>query len=245
LSAAERSSRERQRELRRSTGFAGDAYERAHNVVWELLQRRLPHIACELGGHLVAANGDYNFQGNERLAAWMKKSSRTLRRARRILEDAGLIKSYLLMPGEMVPGQRSPVLRPQVVRDVRALVALVENERSAAQRVTTSKRGRRTRQDPSDRAGASVLKAPPVPPVRTAADFETLAAMAISPEWSQYFTGIAAGMRKESVPPVKREAPTKPPAPLSPQELDELEAETERLEDELRQRQQRERGPPS
>lgn len=106
------------------TGFAGGHAELGHAVAYEL--RRLgysPAIAA-YGGHLCAVGGAWNFQGNPRLASLVGRCLRSAQRYRAQLEADGLLRSYCLEPGDMIDGQRAPVSRPQVVRDLSQLRAL-------------------------------------------------------------------------------------------------------------------------
>lgn len=104
----------------RSTGFVQRA-ELARDVEDFLLRKRYPHSVARWGAHAVAA-GRYNFQGQRRLSELVQRHRRTAQRARARLEADGLIKTYLLLPGQMVPGQRAPVTRYRVIRDTSTLV---------------------------------------------------------------------------------------------------------------------------
>jgi hypothetical protein len=235
-------SRERQLELRKRTGFAGDNHERAHEVEWLLLSMGYTRIEAKFAAALVATADEWNWQGMRRLSYWIGNvSMRTLRRARAKLERLGLLQSCLLLPGDMVPGQRAPVRQPMVVRNVTAIVALL-GERVGRNRGKVQ-RGRHSRQDPSDRSGggpsnSSVAHAPAA---RSADDFEQLAAKHADSEWGEYFVGIAASLKKG--PEVIRRKPEPKTVPrYTPEEIEAWERETERLEQLVREREQR--GPP-
>lgn len=71
--------------------------------------------------HAAAVPTGFNWQGNPRLASILQVSTRTAQRARARLEADGLIRSLLLVPGDQLAGQRTPVRRYLVVRDVERL----------------------------------------------------------------------------------------------------------------------------
>jgi hypothetical protein len=116
-------SREQQAEQHRRTGFVQRS-ELGHAVVAALLRRGYPHTVALVAGHLAAVASVYNWQGNTRIAELMRRSPRTVQRARARLEADKLIRSRLLLTGDYVAGQRRPVRHPQVVRDVRRLQQL-------------------------------------------------------------------------------------------------------------------------
>jgi hypothetical protein len=230
LEQRSRNSLERQRELRRTTGFAGELHEVGHAVAWELQKRGYTHSTAAYAGQLAAAGPEWNWQGNRRIAEWMRRTDRTARRARAVLERDGLVRSFLLLPGEMVAGQRAPVKRPQVVRDVSALHRLANvrtSERRARPHARTSNGGAGAQSPP--RPGSPVSSTTSVAHVAkpiTAADLDELARL--NPEFASYFTTMAAAARRPPSPvgPV-------PPAP-SPSQIDEWDRETERQERERR-----------
>lgn len=241
VSAAAKCSKHRQMELRQTTGFSGERADIAHSVTWILLGLGHNHTTAQYGGHLVATALQWNFQGNKRLSFWMKVDARTCRRARRALEDAKLISSHLLLPGEMVPGQRGPVLRPQVVRNVEGLLALIPG-RLLARRGKVTRKGRRGSSPPSGRSGVPVYNAATVPQAEpmTSEAFAELAARCEDPRLSALFQVTAAVKAAAQLP--KRPQPEKP-RPVSSEEIDAVDAELERLELLVEQR-RRERAPP-
>lgn len=145
----------RQRHLKRTTGFPGHAAEAAHVIAYELQKRGFSRLEALLAGHYVSTGGDFNFQGNVRLAGWLEVCERSVRRARATLERAGWIRSYLLLAGEKVEGQRAPVTRPRVVRDVSKL------QRLARARMAV----RAPHQKSGKRSGNAERVSPPDPPV--------------------------------------------------------------------------------
>jgi hypothetical protein len=191
----------------RRSGFIANA-EGAHVVQDELLKRGLPHSAAAWAGHAVAVGGRYNFQGNARLSGFMHRSTRTAQRARRLLEELGLIKSFLLLTGDMVPGQRSPVAHPQVVRDVSALQALAISIGAARSDMARRRKKASARPSVAD-----------VPKPATADELQELAARA-APEFAAFFHGMAAARR----------APPNAPQHVDPREVDEVEREIADLE---------------
>jgi hypothetical protein len=247
-----KAARELQRELLRSTGYAGGNAELGHRVRYELRARGYSETVAQFAGHLCAIAGSWNFQGNWRISKLMRRSLRTIQRCRALLEADGLLCSYLLLPGDMVDGQRAPVTRPQIVRDVSALQRMA-NTRSAQ------------RQQPHKRSKRSGAEAPPPEPRKTvsASELERVAAQA--PEWLAGIIGAAAAGKREaeaggsrsaaevvaSVPDLtshrgrisaaeldqhlERTSRRRPiweqpaPAPPSDPELDELDAELARL----------------
>lgn len=102
-----------------------------------MLRRRGYRLSeARWAAHAAAVAGAFNWQGNPRLASILQVSTRTAQRARARLERDGLIKSYLLSPGDQLEGQRAPVRRHQVVRDVERL------QRAARRRLEWLNRGR-------------------------------------------------------------------------------------------------------
>lgn len=202
--------KERQMELRRTTGFSGGHAETGHRVTVALLGRGYTHSIAEYGGHLAAIGGPYNFQGNRRISYWMHRSDRTARRARAALERDGLLTSHLLLPGDRVDGMRAPVVRPHIVRCVAGLHRLARSLGPAAKAATNRfPRPGRTYQAPPRTSvpARSSAAARPVEPT-TAEQFEDLAAK--SPELRHHFLAMAAAARKRSVRPEKTDG-SKPP----------------------------------
>jgi hypothetical protein len=215
LDARNYRSLERQAELLRLSGFPGHLAELGHAVVYEM-RRRGYSITCSLiAGHLVACGGVWNFQGNRRIAKWCGLSVRTVQRVRKILERDELIHSYLLLPGDMVDGQRKPVTRPQVVRDVSALARLANLHAAQGLRARKSHRRRSS-------ARPSVVDAPPVAPT-SAELFDELAAK--HPELASSL-GVMANARRaaEQRPAAPKKTRDVPPAPTAA-ELDAIERE--------------------
>jgi hypothetical protein len=246
LDAHSRRSKVRQEDNRASTGFAGERADLGHAVVWELRKRRYSASVAWFAGQLVSCGGIYNFQGNARIAKWGGFSERTAQRARAVLEADKLLTSYVLEAGQQVEGQRSPVRRPQVVRDIRALLGLLPR------RIREQRPMRRDRKSPggsaplapTSRAPASTVlpsafSAPDVTPA-TAELFNELARK--HPEFSRYFVGMAAAASKKPPQP-----PVHAPAEIDPKEVDAWESDTERLErlDEPFADEPAERPPPS
>jgi hypothetical protein len=249
-----RGARERQREARaralaeqseriRRTGFAGGHAELGHAVAFELRARGYSASIAAFGGNLCAVGGTWNFQGNPRLAQLIGRSVRSAQRYRAQLEADGLLRSYCLEPGDMIDGQRAPVLRPQVVRDLSKLRALALAR--LAQRPRKS-----PRQRAKQNARAAAVVAPPRAAPVTAEQLQDVAARA--PEWLRgaFLGGRAwteAGSSKRRSGPAPQSSggevpcspePTESVAPLSPEELDALDAELRELTEQL------ERGPP-
>lgn len=249
-----RGSRQRQREARqraraeqaervRWTGFAGSAPELGHAVALELRQRGYSAALAAFGGHLCAVGGNWNFQGNPRLAELIGRSVRSAQRYRAQLEADGLLRSYLLEPGDMIDGQRAPVLRPQVVRDVSILRGLVAER--MAKRPLKSPLKRRSKAERRAAARAAALVAPPAPsPPPAPLSAEQLQAVAASaPEWLR--GAILQGRGAVAAPRKGRTDDRAPVRELTDAELDAIDAELRELTEQLRQReQQRERAPP-
>ena len=206
-----------QQDLKRMTGFPGGNAELGHQVLWALRQKYSTTTA-RVAAHLAAITGAYNFQGNRRIAFWCGISDRTVRRARAELERDGLIASYLLLPGDMVLGQKAPVTRPQVVRDVAALQRLARVRGAFREPRNTKKR-----REPS----AAEVPAPSATPP-TAEMFEALAQR--NPELSAHFLVMAEAARKKRPPPTQ--VPPHAP-PMTKEQIDAHEEEILRAEREL------------
>jgi len=218
--------RERQKRLKMTTGFPGHCAEHAHLVVAELLRRGYGHTVAELAGHYVATGGEWNFQGNPRIAGWMHRSERTIRRARARLERDGWIQSFVLLAGEQVEGQRAPVARLRVVRDVSKLQRLARVHAAVREPHKRSKTGRGG-SPPAAAARSTTSAAEPPPAPVSAEHLDELASRA--PAWLRgSIAAIATAKRESMQPKPPRREP--PPAPTSA-ELDALERELEQLTD--------------
>ena len=232
--AAKSRSREWQAEQIRRTGFATDRAELGHEVISAMRHRGYPLTVATVAGHLAAVGTGWNWQGNARIADLVGRSERTVQRARKRLEDDGLISSHLLLTGDMIDGQRSPVRHPQVVRDVSRLQRLVQ-VRGAIRAAPHRKKRRRP-------SVAEIPTPERVEPV-TADVHDDLAAA--HPEFASYHAILAAAARRgeqrvEKLPPNA--------AHVTPEEIDEWDRVTAEMERELHQRQRSpptERGPPS
>lgn len=200
-------SRKDQLRLKRQFGFPGGKPEIGHAVAFELRRQGYSRTTAQLGGHLAAVSGPWNFQGNRRLAFWVGVSERTVRRHRAELEQSGLIGSHLLLPGDQVLGQRCPVIRPQVVRDVTKLQRLA-NVRAAAREPRKGHKERRS----------SAAEQPPAAAAPSAEDFAELARR--NPEFSAMFQALAAQRRARDIKPPPNAAP-----PMTPEEIDAVERE--------------------
>jgi hypothetical protein len=249
LRGSGRGARQRHREARaralaeqaeriRRTGFAGGHAELGHAVAFELRARGYSASIAAFGGNLCAVGGTWNFQGNPRLAQLIGRSVRSAQRYRAQLEADGLLQSFCLQPGDMIDGQRAPVLRPQVVRDLSKLRALALAR--LAQRPRKS-----PRQRAKQNARAAAVVAPPRAAPLTPDQLQDVAAGA--PEWLRGAIWTEAGSSKRRSGPAPQssggEVPCSPEpaesvAPLSPEELDALDAELRELTEQL------ERGPP-
>jgi hypothetical protein len=191
------------------SGYLANA-ERAHLLVDELIRRGVPHGPAAYAGHAIAPGGIYYFRGNVRTALDMHRSKRSAQRYRALLEGLGLLRSYLLLRGDMVPGQRAPVRHAHVIRDCGALWKILEE--LGAGRVAEKPR-------PPSSARPSVADVPSSAPERprTAEDFAELGER-VGPEWSAYFFGIAAA----KVPPNA--------AKVTPEEIEIIDRELAELE---------------
>ncbi len=248
--------RQRQIELMQTSGFAGGNAELGHRVVYEMRKAGYSETVAQFAGHLCAIAGSWNFQGNHRIAGLMGRSVRTVQRARALLEADGLLRSYLLEPGDMIDGQRSPVMRPQVVRDVAALQRLAFHR--SAERQQPHQRSS-SKSKPSSETPRTERTAP-----LSAEQLEQVAANA--PDWLAPIIGAAAAGKRAAEAGGSRSAAEvaascwvpdlsshrgrmsaleldqhlaqraqrrpvseqQPPPPPSDRELDELDAELER-----------------
>jgi hypothetical protein len=188
--------------------------EIGHAVAFELRRRGCPHTIATVAGHLAAVPTAYNWQGTARIAELTRRSPRTVQRARRWLEDRRLITSHVLLTGDQLEGQRSPVKHPQVVRNVERLQRGALKSRPAP--VFSGRRRRK----------ASAAEQPPA----SADELDELSRRA-APEYAVFFSELAAA---------KKKAPAKPAGVLTPlpakDEWDRYLVEMERSF--------RERGPP-
>lgn len=231
VDGANRRSREWQRDQLRRTGFATAQPETGHSVALALRELGYSPTVAQVAGQLAAVPGAYNWQGNTRIAQIIGRHKRTVQRARAKLEAAGLLRSELLLTGDMLDGQRAPVRHPQVVRDVSALQRLA-NVRESMRSSNPPERRKRRRKGPS----AAETPVEPQQPM-TAADYAALGEA--HPEFAAFFSGMAAAQQRRP----QRPPPNAPPK-IDPKELDDFDAETERLERERRQRGPPERAPP-
>lgn len=222
-----------QRERQRATGFAGGNAELGHVAAFEASRLGYAPRVAQYIGHLCSVGTEWNFQGQIRLAQLMDCSVRSVQRYRARLEDDGLIKSYVLLPGDMVEGQRAPVRRPHVVRNIAplrriALACMPARQSPTPRRDPRSGTGR-------DRAGRRPAVLPPL---------QTMSA--------EELPSVAAGAEpwlRASILGTQPKAP--PPAPLSDAQLDDLDAELRELSERqhaarqrMEEREQRARGRP-
>lgn len=223
---ANRNSRDWQREQLRRTGFATPQAELGHAITLALREAGYPLTFAHIAGQLGAVATGYNWQGCQRIAQIVGRHKRTVQRARARLEADGLIRSELLLTGDMIDGQRSPVRHPQVVRDVSKLQRLARARESSRRTPAPPRKGKR-------RPSAADMPQP----VQAATADDLRALGEAHPEFAAFFGDMAAAAAKK-VPP-------KPPpnaATIEPGEIDAVERELRELE---RQRErERERGPP-
>lgn len=225
-------SRAWQRAQQERTGFGASAElgELGHVLVALLRGRGYRLTEARWAAHAAAVPTSFNWQGNPRLAALLQLSTRTAQRARARLEADGLIRSYLLQPGEQLPGQRAPVRRYQVVRDVERLQLAARRRlawlQSGGRIAGTPPRTKRAR--PGVEENKSVSSTPAhVPP--TAAEMREIAARA-APELASLLGEIAsAAERRETAarggqPPEHAPVPPGCPPTVSAAELGEWEA---------------------
>lgn len=222
------------------TGFGASSElgELGHVLVAMLRGRGYRLNEARWAAHAAAVPTAFNWQGNPRLAAILTVSTRTAQRARARLEADGLIRSYLLSPGDQLEGQRAPVRRYQVVRDVerlqragrRRLEWLRSGGRVAGSPDTSAKsrpldRGRRRGVGENKPISSTPAHVPP-----TAAELREIAARC-APELASVIGEIAgAAERRETAAsgqPSREHAPAPPGCPptFDPAELDELDRE--------------------
>lgn len=234
--ATSKNDRERQIRLKMTTGFPGHAAECGHLVVAELLRCGYSRTVASLAGHYVATGGDWNFQGNPRLAGWIRVSERTIRRARARLERDGWIQSFVLLAGDQVLGQRAPVARLRVVRDVSKLQRLARSRMAVREPHKRSKEGRGG--SPPAAAARPPSAAEPPPPV-TAEQMDELASRV--PEWLRGSIASIAAAKRQSMQ--RRPEPRPEPPPVPPVELDAIDRELREQDEALSARQRPPRPP--
>jgi hypothetical protein len=226
--------RQRQRELYRTTGFAGGYAALGHAVTFELNRLGYHPSIASYGGHLCAVGGRYNFQGNRRLSALMRRSLRSAQRYRAQLEADGLIVSGTIEAGDMIDGQDTPARRAHVVRDLSALRALVPEARIVPNDAQPPP------PPPPPHTGPSAADVPRTVVPMTAADWERVQASA--PEW------LRTALPSDAAPRTPRRPITEPEAPrvpaMDPKEIDQWDRDTEALEA-WHERQRRRPDPPS
>lgn len=228
---AEPKNRDWQAEQVTRTGFpSSQQCAELANAVRDVLRAEgfRPRV-CDFGAMLAAVSHRYNWQGNRRIAELLGCSRRTAQRLRKVLEAKGWIRSELLLPGDMLEGQRAPVWRPQVVRNVSKLQAAARAKLARLQRRQNPPRKAppRKRRKPS---AAEVPSTSAPSSAVTAAEIIAFAA-GLSPAPKK----PARGLQREHSNQVQRRAPESlHPATVTPEELDAWERETAELE----------RGPP-
>jgi hypothetical protein len=217
------------------TGFATMQSELGHAIAFALREKGYKPTVAQIGGQLGAVATAYNFQGNTRIGVIIGRHERTVQRARALLEADGLLRSELLLTGDILDGMRAPVRHPQVVRDVSALQRLAksrEQERKATP--PTPRRGKGQRRP-------SVADAPPAPPSAatpmTPEDFRAIGEA--HPEFAWFHGEMAQAAATRTTP--------KPPpgaATIDPTEIDAAERDIAERELILERERQRVRAPP-
>jgi hypothetical protein len=230
------------------SGFVGKDAELANTVRIYLLSRGFHWSVATIGAQLCATGGDYNFQGNRRLATLTAWCLRTIQRGRKALEEAGLLISYLLEPGDMVAGQNAPVARVQIARNV---AVLVRKARLFAQRYRQGlNRKHAAEEEPTTAAHVPGADSRPM----TAEGFAALAAriMPDNPELAALLQSNADAMSKGKRKLKRKELPVVPfvgwGTPLekapAPEEIDAWERDTAQLEEWIQYSDSAARGPP-
>lgn len=216
---------DQQVQLKKTSGFPGGNADVGHAVAWQLRKYFKCQTTIQLGAHLAAVQGPYNFQGNVRLSRWLGVSDRTVRRHRSILEAAGWIKSYLLLPGDKVIGQKWAVVRPRIVRDTSRLQRLA-NVRATMRYAPTPPRGSKPRRP----SAAEIPPEPAQPAAATADELDAIAQRytAAGNPIGKQLAAIAAAKRKHEQKPVKV-PPGCDPNPMDPDELDRIDRELREL----------------
>ncbi|HSE01056.1 MAG TPA: hypothetical protein VLB72_10020 [Burkholderiales bacterium] len=225
---AQQQSRAWQADQLRRTGYATPHPELGHAVTFALREAGYSVTFAHIGGQLAAVSTAYNWQGCARIAAIVGRHKRTVQRARARLEADGLLRSELLLTGDMIDGQRSPVRHPQVVRDVSALQRLAR-ARAAARSTQPARRGKRR---PS---AAHAPQPSPAPAPMTAAELRALGEA--HPEFAAFFGEMAAAAAKRQPPPPAA-------AKIEPGEIDAAERDIAERERQLKLERERVRGPP-
>jgi hypothetical protein len=230
--------RQRQRELLRTTGFAGGYAEIGHTVTFELRQEGYHPSVARYGGHLAAVGGRFNFQGNRRVAEQMGKSVRSTQRYRAQLEKDGKIVSGTIEAGEMVEGMDTPARRAHVTRDVSRLRALALSKQAQGRNAGAPIPPKPAQ--PRTPTGPSAAEVPRTVVPMTAADWERVQASA--PEW------LRTALPSDAAPRTPRRPITEPEPPrvpaIDPKEIDQWDRDTEALEA-WHERQRRRPDPPS
>lgn len=228
VSRAQKQSREWQREQVRRTGYATPQAETGHAIAFALREAGYPITIALIGGQLGAVATAYNFIGNVRIGALVGRHERTVQRARARLEADGLIRSELLLTGDMIDGMRAPVRHPQVVRDV-----------SALQRLARAREHARTQQPPRKGKRRPSAADAPAPAPAPATPEELRAIGDAHPEFAVFFGDMAQAA-------AKRGAPKPPPdaATILPGEIDDAERDIAERERILKLERERVRAPP-
>ena len=233
VEGAKRKSREWQREQLRRTGFATTQAEMGHAIAWALREAGYPLTVAQIGAQLGAVGTAYNYQGNVRIGAIVGRHERTVQRARARLEADGLLRSELLLTGDMLDGMRAPVRHPQVVRDVSALQRLARAREHARPQQPAPRRGKANR-----RPSAADAPAPAPAPAPMTPD-ELRALGDAHPEFAAFFGEMAQAAAKRG--------PPKPPpdaATIEPGEIDSVERDIAKRERMIELERERVRGPP-
>lgn len=235
IDAAQQQSREWQENQRRRTGYCTPQAELGHAITAEMLARGYHPTIAQVAGQLGAVATAYNWQGNARIADNVGRCKRTVQRVRARLEADGLIRSELLLTGDMIDGQRAPVWHPQVVRDVSALQRLAR----ARDAVRAPHRKSKRRPSAADVPNRPPPTSEPAHDAMTAADH--LALGEAHPEFSAFFSDMATAAAKHGAgkPPPTTIAPPE----IDPSDIDAVELDIERRERE-RGRDPPKRGPP-
>lgn len=219
------------------TGFAGGEHEVGNAVRFELLERGYKPPVAEYAAQL-ASVGRWNFQGNPRVASILRRSLRSVQRYRAQLEQDGLLRSFCLEPGDMIDGQRAPVSRPQVVREVLCREAALERlARRPCPRRTRQERQAQRRQN--TRARRIVTAPAPSPAPLTAEQMLEAANRPGVETWVALAVAEGQGRSPRRPPPRVDPAP-----PSSPEELDALDDELRELDRKQREQRERARPPP-
>lgn len=228
VARAQRQSRDWQRDQLRRTGYATPQAELGHAISYALREAGYPLTIAQIGGQLGAVATAHNFIGNVRIASIVGRHERTVQRARARLEADGLLRSELLLTGDMIDGMRSPVRHPQVVRDV-----------SALQRLARAREQARTQQPPrKGKRRPSAADAPaPAPAPMSPDDLRALGDA--HPEFAAFFGEMAQAAAKRGTPKPPPDAAT-----IEPGAIDEAERDIGERERILKLERERVRAPP-